>query len=172
MHPSGRLLSANYGSGSVAVHLRRLGAPGERTDLVTHSEPPRTWSVGPHAPPDRPPAPTADTCSPSTWATTPSHLPPRHPGGHVAEVSDDAEAGRGPRHLTFHPRAGTPTWRTNSTTPSWSAATTRGLGLRPGAPQPTGTGSGTSYPAQLVVTGDGGYAYLANRGHNSRRGTP
>ncbi|MBW5254613.1 beta-propeller fold lactonase family protein, partial [Streptomyces sp. P01-B04] len=36
-----------------------------------------------------------------------------------------------------------------------------------GAPQPTGTGGGASYPAQLLVTGDGRFAYLANRGHNS-----
>lgn len=39
--------------------------------------------------------------------------------------------------------------------------------LTPGTPQSTGTGSGTSYPAQLLVTGDGRFAYLANRGHNS-----
>ena len=31
----------------------------------------------------------------------------------------------------------------------------------------TGTGPGTSYPAQLLVTRDGRFAYLANRGHNS-----
>ena len=41
------------------------------------------------------------------------------------------------------------------------------------APQPTERQSrvagehGTSYPAQLLVTADGAFAYLANRGHNS-----
>ncbi|MBK3561198.1 beta-propeller fold lactonase family protein, partial [Streptomyces sp. MBT56] len=52
VHPSGRwLLSANYGSGSVAVHpVAEDGALGERTDLVTHSSPP----PGPHRPRRRP----------------------------------------------------------------------------------------------------------------------
>lgn len=36
-----------------------------------------------------------------------------------------------------------------------------------GEAQSTGTGSGTSYPAQLLVTANGRYAYLANRGPNS-----
>ncbi|MER6925723.1 beta-propeller fold lactonase family protein, partial [Streptomyces spiralis] len=42
VHPGGRwLLSANYQSGSVAVHpIDGSGALGERTDLVTHSSPP------------------------------------------------------------------------------------------------------------------------------------
>ncbi|MFI2240622.1 lactonase family protein [Streptomyces chrestomyceticus] len=39
--------------------------------------------------------------------------------------------------------------------------------LTPGAPQSTGTGPGTSYPAQFLMTRDGAFAYLANRGHNS-----
>ncbi|MFF1630285.1 lactonase family protein, partial [Streptomyces sp. NPDC058272] len=52
VHPSGRwLLSANYGSGSVAVHpIDASGALGERTDLVTHSSPaPGPGQQGPHA---------------------------------------------------------------------------------------------------------------------------
>ncbi|MER7720904.1 beta-propeller fold lactonase family protein, partial [Streptomyces flaveolus] len=42
VHPSGRwLLSANYGSGSVAVHpVEASGALGEPTAVVTHSAPP------------------------------------------------------------------------------------------------------------------------------------
>ncbi|CAM5260949.1 hypothetical protein SBADM41S_08186 [Streptomyces badius] len=42
VHPSGRwLLSADYGSGSVAVHpIAEDGSLGERTDLLTHSSPP------------------------------------------------------------------------------------------------------------------------------------
>ncbi|MYW21222.1 beta-propeller fold lactonase family protein, partial [Streptomyces sp. SID2955] len=52
VHPTGRwLLSADYGSGSVAVHpIDASGAPGERTDLVTHtSPPPGPGQQGPHA---------------------------------------------------------------------------------------------------------------------------
>ncbi|CAM5581016.1 6-phosphogluconolactonase [Streptomyces alboniger] len=52
VHPSGRwLLSANYGSGSVAVHpIDASGALGERTDLVEHTAPPPgPGQDGPHA---------------------------------------------------------------------------------------------------------------------------
>ncbi|CAO0831914.1 hypothetical protein SMICM17S_09412 [Streptomyces microflavus] len=52
VHPSGHwLLSANYSSGSVAVHpIAADGSLGERTDLVTHSSPPPgPGQNGPHA---------------------------------------------------------------------------------------------------------------------------
>lgn len=52
VHPSGRwLLSANYTSGSVAVHpIDGSGALGERTALVTHTSPkPGPGQEGPHA---------------------------------------------------------------------------------------------------------------------------
>ena len=108
VHPSGRwLLSANYGSGSVAVHpIDASGALGERTDLVAHSSPaPGPGQEGPHA---------------HQFVTSPD-------GGHVLAVDlgtdtvytyrlDERDAARsprsrgrttrpgaGPRHLTFHP---------------------------------------------------------------------
>ncbi len=72
--PSGRwLLSADYGSGSVAVHpIAEDGSLGERTDLVTHSSPPPGSRPGRAArPPDRHRPPTEAMSSPSTWAPTP-----------------------------------------------------------------------------------------------------
>jgi 6-phosphogluconolactonase (cycloisomerase 2 family) len=39
--------------------------------------------------------------------------------------------------------------------------------LTVGEAQSTGTGPGANYPAQILVTADGRFAYLANRGHNS-----
>lgn len=39
--------------------------------------------------------------------------------------------------------------------------------LRTGEAQSTGTGSAAGHPAQIPVTGNGRYACLANRGHNS-----
>jgi hypothetical protein len=36
-----------------------------------------------------------------------------------------------------------------------------------GDPQSTGTGDTPNYPSQVLVTADGSYAYVANRGHNS-----
>ncbi|MFE9031774.1 lactonase family protein [Streptomyces iakyrus] len=172
VHPGGRwLLSANYGSGSVAVHpIDASGALGERTDLVRHTTPPPgPGQEGPHA---------------HQFVTSPD-------GGHVLAVdlgtdtvytyrlddkagtlSEVAQAhtrpGAGPRHLTFHP-GGRYAYLANEVDNtvavcSYDPASGR---VEVGEAQSTGTGSGTSYPAQILVTADGRYAYLANRGHNS-----
>ncbi|MEU0167575.1 lactonase family protein [Streptomyces iakyrus] len=172
VHPGGRwLLSANYGSGSVAVHpIDASGTLGERTDLVRHTTPPPgPGQEGPHA---------------HQFVTSPD-------GGHVLAVDlgtdtvytyrlDDkagtlSEAGQaqtrpgaGPRHLTFHP-GGRYAYLANEVDNtvavcSYDPASGR---VEVGEAQSTGTGSGTSYPAQILVTADGRYAYLANRGHNS-----
>ncbi|MQY34096.1 6-phosphogluconolactonase [Streptomyces sp. RB17] len=172
VHPSGRwLLSANYGSGSVAVHpVDTSGALGERTDVVTHTTPPPgPGQQGPHA---------------HQFVTGPD-------GGHVLAVDlgtdtvysyrlDQAKGtltevaqahtrpGAGPRHLTFHP-GGRYAYLANEVDDTVAVC-----GYDPdsgrltiGEPQSTGSGGGTNYPAQFVVTADGGYAFLANRGHNS-----
>ncbi|MFJ4466554.1 lactonase family protein [Streptomyces sp. NPDC089424] len=172
VHPSGRwLLSAHYTSGSVAVHpIASSGALGERTDLVTHTSPgPGPGQDGPHA---------------HQVVTSPD-------GGHVLAVDlgtdtvhtyrldeqkgtlrEVAQAhtrpGAGPRHLTFHP-GGRYAYLANEldntvAVCAYEPATGR---LTIGEPQSTGTGEGTSYPAQILVTADGSYAFLANRGHNS-----
>ncbi|MEU9286267.1 lactonase family protein [Streptomyces sp. NPDC048275] len=172
VHPSGRwLLSANYTSGSVAVHpIDASGALGARTDLVTHSAPvPGPGQEGPHA---------------HQFVTSPD-------GGHVLAVDLGTDTlytyrlnaakgtltevsrahtrpGAGPRHLTFHPD-GRFAYLANEVDDSvvvcaYDPASGR---LTPGDPQSTGTGEGTNYPAQILVTSNGSYAYLANRGHNS-----
>ncbi|PAZ10216.1 6-phosphogluconolactonase [Streptomyces sp. SA15] len=172
VHPGGRwLLSANYTSGSVAVHpIEASGALGERTDLVKHSSPPPgPGQDGPHA---------------HQFITSPD-------GGHVLAVdlgtdtvytyrldektgrlTEVAQAhtrpGAGPRHLTFHP-GGRHAYLANEVDNTvavcgYDPGTGR---LSVGEAQSTGTGSGTSYPAQILVTSNGAYAYLANRGHNS-----
>ncbi|MEU3488173.1 lactonase family protein [Streptomyces massasporeus] len=172
VHPGGRwLLSANYGTGSVAVHpIDASGALGERTDLVRHtSPPPGPGQEGPHA---------------HQFVTSPD-------GGHVLAVdlgtdtvytyrldekagtlTEVAQArtrpGAGPRHLTFHPD-GRYAYLANEADNtvavcSYDKASGR---VTVGEAQSTGTGSGTSYPAQILVTADGRHAYLANRGHNS-----
>ncbi|WP_167345891.1 lactonase family protein [Streptomyces iakyrus] len=172
VHPGGRwLLSANYGSGSVAVHpIDASGALGERTDLVRHTTPPPgPGQEGPHA---------------HQFVTSPD-------GGHVLAVDlgtdtvytyrlDDkagtlsevtqahTRPGAGPRHLTFHP-GGRYAYLANEVDNtvavcSYDPASGR---VEVGEAQSTGTDSGTSYPAQILVTADGRHAYLANRGHNS-----
>ncbi|KJK40782.1 6-phosphogluconolactonase [Streptomyces variegatus] len=172
VHPGGRwLLSANYGAGSVAVHpIDASGALGERTGLVRHtSPPPGPGQEGPHA---------------HQFVTSPD-------GGHVLAVdlgtdtvytyrldekagtlTEAARArtrpGAGPRHLTFHP-GGRYAYLANEVdnTVAVCAYDKASGRLTIGEAQSTGTGPGTSYPAQILVTANGRYAYLANRGHNS-----
>ncbi|MFE6755942.1 lactonase family protein [Streptomyces sp. NPDC057684] len=172
VHPSGRwLLSANYLSGSVAVHpIAASGALGERTALVTHAKPaPGPGQEGPHAhqiitSPDGRHVLAVDLGNDTVYTyrldtTT----------GTLTQVSyASLRPGAGPRHLTFHP-GGRFAYLANEVDNmvvvcAYDPPTGR---LTPGEPQPTGTGSGTSYPAQILVTADGGFAYLANRGHNS-----
>lgn len=162
VHPSGRwLLSANYGSGSVAVHpIDDSGALGERTDLVRHAGP------SPHAhqiitTPDRGHVLAVDLGNDTVYTY---RLDTR--AGTLTEVSRAAaRPGAGPRHLTFHP-SGRYAYLANEldNTVTVCAYDPASGTLRPGEPQSTGTGPGTSYPAQLVVTPDGAYAYHANRG--------
>jgi 6-phosphogluconolactonase (cycloisomerase 2 family) len=172
VHPSGRwLLSADYGSGTVAVHpVEASGALGGRTDQVTHdSPPPGPGQDGPHAhqivtSPDGGHVLAVDLGTDTVYTyrlDTGS--------GTLSEVSRaTVRAGAGPRHLTFHPsgRYAYLADELDNTVQvcAYDPATGR---LRPAAPRPTGTGPGANHPAQLVVTGDGRYAYLANRGHDS-----
>ncbi|MFJ9858372.1 lactonase family protein [Streptomyces albogriseolus] len=174
VHPGGRfLLSADYGSGSVAVHrIETSGAPGERTDLVTHSDPaPGPGQQGPHAhqfvtAPDGGHVLAVDLGTDTVYTYRLDEK-----AGTLTEVSRaTARAGAGPRHLAFHP-GGRYAYLANELDDTVTVcAYEPGSGrLTIGDPQPTGSepDSGTNYPAQLVVTGDGRYAYLANRGHDS-----
>ena len=172
VHPSGRwLLSANYGSGSVAVHpVEDSGALGERTDLVVHDSPaPGPGQDGPHAhqvitSPDGGHVLAVDlgTDTVYTYRLNESR-------GTLTEVSRArTRSGAGPRHLTFHPDGRYAYLASEVDNTVAVCAYDPGSGrLTTGDPQSTGTGSGTNYPAQLVVTPDGSYAYLANRGHDS-----
>ncbi|MFF7640461.1 beta-propeller fold lactonase family protein [Streptomyces canus] len=172
VHPGGRwLLSANYGSGSVAVHpIGSSGALGELRDSVTHSSPaPGPGQAGPHAhqfltSPDGGHVLAVDLGTDTLYSY---RLDERT--GALTEVSRArTRAGAGPRHLTFHP-GGRYAYLANEVdnTVAVCAYDRRTGRVSIGAPQSTGTGSGTNYPAQFLVTANGSYAYLANRGHNS-----
>ncbi|WP_420036734.1 lactonase family protein [Streptomyces sp. cg28] len=172
VHPSGRwLLSANYTSGSVAVHpIDPSGALGERTALVTHSTPaPGPGQDGPHAhqivtSPDGGHVLAVDLGNDTVYTYRLDTG-----AGTLTQVSSAAlRPGAGPRHLTFHP-GGRYAYLANEVdnTAVVCAYDPETGTLTPGEPQSTGTGAGTSYPAQFLVTREGGYAYLANRGDNS-----
>ncbi|MEU1370655.1 lactonase family protein [Streptomyces sp. NPDC005803] len=172
VHPGGKwLLSAHYTSGSVAVHpLAADGSVGERTDLVAHTSPaPGPGQDGPHAHqivtvPDGGHVLAVDLGNDTVYTY---RLDEDH--GTLEQLSYAAlRPGAGPRHLTFHPggRHAYLACELDNTVVVCGYDPATGT-LTPGDPQPTGTGGGTSYPAQLLVTGDGRFAYLANRGHNS-----
>ncbi|WP_112469884.1 lactonase family protein [Streptomyces triticisoli] len=172
VHPTGRwLLSANYTSGSVAVHpIDGSGALGERTDLVAHSgPPPGPGRPGPRAhqvvtSPDGGHVLAVDL---GTDTVRTYRLDTRT--GRLTEVSwAHTRPGAGPRHLTFHPD-GRYAYLANEVDNTvavcaYDPPTGR---LTIGEPRSTGAGGGTNYPAQILVTADGRFAYLANRGHNS-----
>ncbi|MGW2209781.1 lactonase family protein [Streptomyces sp. NPDC001781] len=173
VHPSGRwLLSANYGSGSVAVHpLGASGGPGERTALVTHADPaPGPGQRGPHAhqfitSPDGGHVLCVDLGTDTVYTY---RLDTGH--GTLSEVSRArTRPGAGPRHLTFHPN-GRYAYLANEVddTVAVCAYDPETGRLTVGEPQSSGaSGEATNYPAQFVVAPDGGFAFLANRGHDS-----
>ncbi|MYQ97574.1 lactonase family protein, partial [Streptomyces sp. SID6139] len=173
VHPSGRwLLSANYTSGSVAVHpIDGSGALGERTDLVTHTSPkPGPGQEGPHAHQFRTGPGGRHLLAVDLGTDTVYTYRLDSAKGTLTEVSQaHTRPGAGPRHLTFHP-GGRHAYLANEVDDTvvvctYDPATGR---LAIGEPQSTGaTGDVTNYPAQLLVTADGRYAFLANRGHNS-----
>jgi 6-phosphogluconolactonase (cycloisomerase 2 family) len=166
VHPGGRwLLSANYTSGSVAVHpIDASGALGERTDLVTHP------GREPHAhqivtAPDGRHVLAVDL---GTDTVRTYRLDERK--GTLTEVARArTRPGAGPRHLTFHP-GGRYAYLANEVddTVAVCAYDPDSGRLDIGEGPATGSdGDETNYPAQILVTANGRYAFLANRGHDS-----
>ncbi|MFI5807777.1 lactonase family protein [Streptomyces sp. NPDC051561] len=177
VHPGGRfLLSANYTGGSLAVHpIGRDGALGEATEVVRHT------GSGPD--PERQEAPHA-------------HMVITDPAGrHVLAVDLGTDSvhtyrlderkgrlresgrmatrpGAGPRHLAFHP-SGRYAYLVNEldNTLVVCGYDPRTGTLEPGTPQatlPAGADlSERNYPAGVVVSADGRFVYVSNRGHNS-----
>ncbi|CAM5582743.1 Lactonase family protein OS=Streptomyces alboniger OX=132473 GN=CP975_32890 PE=3 SV=1 [Streptomyces alboniger] len=172
VHPSGRwLLSANYGSGSVAVHpIDASGALGERTDLVEHTAPPPgPGQDGPHAHQVRTSPDGRHVLAVDLGTDTVYTYRLDTGAGTLRQVSyARLRPGAGPRQLAFRP-SGRFAYVANELDDTmvvcaYDRATGR---LTPGDPQPTGSGGGTNHPAQIVVTREGRFAFLANRGHNS-----
>jgi 6-phosphogluconolactonase len=172
----GHLLTANYDSGSVAVHaLAADGTLGDRTDLVQHtgSGPDPSRQSGPHAHMVLNDLAGSfvlaidlgtDTIYTSTLDTG---------TGKLTAVSQAAtEPGAGPRHGAFHP-SGRYLYVANElgntlTVCAYDPAT--GL-VTPGASLPTvmpgDTGTERNYPAEAVVSPDGAFLYVSNRGDDS-----
>lgn len=175
VHPSGRfLLTANFGSGSIAVHaLHPDGSLGALLDLVEHTGhgPDDLRQSGPHA-----------------------HMVLADPSGELIMAADlgtdcvhsytlDLESGRlsklaqnrvgwgsGPRHLAFHPTAST-VYVTNELSDTVSACPyNRKTGMlkdvRDFRAAPRGTYT-RNYPGGIIVSPDGRFSYWSNRGDDS-----
>ncbi|GGQ77704.1 hypothetical protein Saso_55020 [Streptomyces asoensis] len=172
VHPGGKwLLSADYGSGSVAVHpIDGSGALGERTDSVTHRRPaPRAGQQGPHAHQIVTSADGGHVLAVDFGTDTVYSYRLDDRAGTLTEVAQaHTRAGAGPRHLAFHPggRYAYLADEADDTIVVCGYEPSSGE-LTIGRPQSTGAKAATNYPAQPVVTPDGAYVFLANRGDNT-----
>ncbi|MEU9112659.1 lactonase family protein [Streptomyces sp. NPDC048483] len=188
---AGRLLTANYSSGSVSsLPVRADGTLGAPAAVLHHrgSGPRRDRQEGPHA-----------------------HAVLPDPGGRwllsvdlgtdsvrvcVLDGADGTPAvhdevalrpGSGPRHLAFHPR-GDRAYVINELDPTvtlcqWDAVagtltplgetrllpdgTDAGSASQDSSKSGGGTQSSGTFPSELVVSPDGRFAWAANRGHDS-----
>ncbi|MEV4439525.1 lactonase family protein [Streptomyces sp. NPDC049577] len=171
---AGRLFTANYGSGSVSVlPVGDGGTLGPPSEVFAHrgSGPVTDRQAGPHAHAVVPDPSgrwllSADLGTDSVWtyALDPATGAPAPHGQSVLP------AGSGPRHLAFHPR-GEHAYVVNELEPTvtvcrWDAVSGR---LEPtGGTRvvPTGVRM-TTYPSAPVVSADGRFLWVANRGHDS-----
>ncbi|MFE2751935.1 lactonase family protein [Actinosynnema sp. NPDC059335] len=169
----GFLLSANYGSGSVAVHpVLPDGGLGDRTDLVAHR------GAGPD--PDRQEGPHAHQVLPDPTGAFVLAVDLGTDSVHTYRLTDAGRLtpagvarlhpGAGPRHLAFHP-SGKHAYIANELDSTIVVATyDRGVltpgpkvsTLPPGAPT-----TPRNHPAEILLSRDGRFAYLSNRGHDS-----
>lgn len=177
VHAAGRhVLCANYDSGSVSVHpIAADGSLKSRTDLAQHSGtgPDKDRQEGPHAhmvlnDPGGAFVLSVDLGTDSVYTYT------LNTGtGKLTLVSQAKVApGTGPRHLAFHP-SGQYAYLANELGNSvivcrYDPATGK---LTPGRAQPTvpsGTPSSPrNYPGEVLVSPDGAFVYVTNRGQDS-----
>jgi 6-phosphogluconolactonase (cycloisomerase 2 family) len=177
VHPAGgHLLTANYDSGSLAVHrLAADGSLGQRTDLVQHtgSGPDPDRQSGPHAhmvlnDPAGGFVLAVDLGTDSVY----TYRLDTGTGKLAAVSTATVSAGAGPRHAAFHPSARylyvADELGDSLTVCGYnpeSGLVTPGDSL-PTVPAGEG-GSGRNYPAEVLVSADGAFVYVSNRGHDS-----
>lgn len=160
------LVTANYGSGSLAVHpIEPDGSLGERTDLVQHGEGAHAHQVLPD--PSRTSLLAVDIGLDTVFVY-------RMHDGKLREHSRTVlPTSSGPRHLCFHPNGWLAylahEYESTLTVLRWDAGA--GL-LRPGqvvGTRPSRPGK-ENYPAEVAVSEDGRYVYVSNRGDNTIAG--
>jgi 6-phosphogluconolactonase (cycloisomerase 2 family) len=170
----GHLLTADYATGTVSVlSLDDDGGLGELRCVLEHEGdgPDKERQSGPHAHmvlPD----PSGRWVVSADLGTDSVRICELDVSTGELEIERELglRSGAGPRHLTFHPR-GDRAYVVNElesvvTVCHWDAEAGR---LRPVAEVPVvpSDAEGPNYPAELVVSADGRFAWVANRGHNS-----
>jgi 6-phosphogluconolactonase len=175
VHPSGRyLLTANYGSGSVAVHpILPDGGLGEPTGLVRHSgsgpDPDRQASAHAHMVSSDPAGETVLAVDLGADCVFGYRLDLA--SGQLIELSTSRmRPGSGPRHLAFHPTS-PHAYLVNELTGTvsvYSYAPASGV-LTELAEYDTAPAGGEvrNYPGGIVISPDGRYVYVSNRGDES-----
>lgn len=187
---AGQLVTANYGSGSVSsLPLRADGTLGGQAEVHPHQGggPDPERQEGPHAHAVVPDPYgrwllAVDLGTDSVWVY--ARTPPED-GGEHGEYGEGDESGgglrphhevplgegSGPRHMAFHPDGAhayvVNELKSSVTVCRWDPQ--EGM-LQPVTEAPTvpdGAAGEPNYPSELVVSGDGRYVWVANRGHDS-----
>lgn len=171
VHPAGRhVLSANYGTGSVAVHpLGADGSIGSLTDIVQHrgSGPRADRQEGPHAhqvgvSPDGGHVLAVDLGADSIFL----YRLDLDTGKLALDGAGRTDPGAGPRHLVF---GGDDTVHvaceldSTVTTFGYDGESLTRLGAVPATVESPGT---ANLPSEIALSADGRCAYLANRGQD------
>lgn len=170
----GHLLTANYATGSVSVlSLNEDGSVGTLRSVLQHEGdgPDKERQSGPHAHmvlPD----PSGRWVVSADLGTDSVRICELDTATGELEIERELglRSGAGPRHLTFHPR-GDRAYVVNELKPvvtvcHWDAEAGR---LRPVAEVTVllAGAEGPNYPSEVVVSPDGRFVWVANRGHNS-----
>ncbi|MEI8408576.1 MULTISPECIES: lactonase family protein [unclassified Kribbella] len=170
--PSGRfLLSANYSSGSVAIHpIAADGSLGEATQVLQRegTGPNKERQEGPHAhqvafDPSGTYTFDVDLGSDSVYVSTLTE------DGQLEEVDRlHIHPGAGPRHLVFHPSAGAAYVinELDSTLTVCSYNDGKLQIVQTASTRPADS-PGENFPAELLISADGRHLYGSNRGDNT-----
>lgn len=167
---SGRhLVTANYGSGSVAVFpLDADGAPGEHSDLLQlHGQgPDADRQDGPHAHLVAPDPYGADVLVTDLGADRVARLRLDPVAGRLTAAEDAVVAapGTGPRHLVRSPDGALLLVGELAANLSWYRPDPSDGRLRAEGAVPTSTAAGPVLPSEIVMGRDGRFIQVANRG--------
>lgn len=163
LHPAGYLLAANYGSGSVAVHvLGDDGVVGPRVDLVQHS------GDEPHAHEVRLAGELVVVTDLGLDKLIGYRLDPATGALSVAaNPFARTRPGAGPRHAVEHPSG---RWyvanELDSTVAIFAPDPATGV-LHQVAALPSTVDTAGNYPAEILLSADGRRLYVSNRGRDT-----